>query len=106
MTARTASRLGWSACGISLLSGAAALVLILVHQSEPLDDRLDTSTQELVVATLAFVGYSVFGALLVSRLPRNVMGARLRAGGESGTRNATIAPHPGQRPASPNLAGG
>jgi two-component system NarL family sensor kinase len=74
MSPRAAARLGWSACAVSLVSGAVAFVLILVHQSEPLDDWLDTSTQELVVATLAFVGYSVFGALLVSRHPRNPIG--------------------------------
>lgn len=74
MSTRTAARLGWGACAVSLVSGAAAVVLILVHQSEPLDDWLDTSTQEVVVGTLAFVGYSVSGALLVSRHPHNPIG--------------------------------
>ena len=74
MSTNVARRIGWGACAASLVSGAAAVVLILIHQSEPLDDWLDTSTQEVIVATLAFVGYSVFGALLVSRHPGNPIG--------------------------------
>jgi two-component system, NarL family, sensor kinase len=74
MSTSVATKIGWGACAVSLISGAAAVVLILIHQSEPLDDWLDTSTQEVVVATLAFVGYSVFGALLVSRHPGNPIG--------------------------------
>jgi signal transduction histidine kinase len=74
MSTRAAAKIGWGACAVSLASGAAAVVLILIHQSEPLDDWLDTSTQEVVVGTAAFVGYSVFGALLVSRHPGNPIG--------------------------------
>jgi two-component system NarL family sensor kinase len=74
MSARVASRLGWSLCGVSLICGAIASVLILVHQSEPLDDWLDTSTQELVVGALAFVGYGIAGALIVGSHPRNPIG--------------------------------
>ena len=74
MNERTAARIGWGAFGLSLVCGAVAAVWIAAHQSEPLSDWLDTTTQELVVGMAAIVGFGLFGALIVSRHPRNPIG--------------------------------
>jgi two-component system NarL family sensor kinase len=74
MRDRIAARLAWCACGLAVACGTATTILILIHRSEPLGEWLEVSVQELVVGISAMLLYSVFGALIVSRHPRNPIG--------------------------------
>jgi hypothetical protein len=69
MSARTASWLAWSACGLSLLLTALSLLLIvlLLHSEVPIYySWLETS--------MVSVGYSTVGAIVASRLPESPIG--------------------------------
>jgi two-component system NarL family sensor kinase len=73
MNARTAARLGWGACAVTLLLVAALLTLVGLRGSESVAG-FDQGAQEIFVATALALGFSVFGALIVTRHPAHPIG--------------------------------
>ncbi|MGQ0668423.1 MAG: hypothetical protein ACT4PO_01905, partial [Actinomycetota bacterium] len=66
MKARTAARLAWSLCGLSVALSAAA-ILLAGHRSG--------GVAENAAATLAAaLPFPAIGALIASRFPRNAIG--------------------------------
>jgi len=73
--ARPASLLAWSLCGLSIALAVAGAVLNVA--GHPASQDLDYG----VVFCVTFLGFSILGALVAARLPRNPIGWLLLAQG-------------------------
>src|SRR5215207_5166291 len=70
MSARTATRLAWGSCALSLTLAALSLVLLILNLSYP-----DTHLYEpWLDNTLTAISYAPVGALIASRHPENPVG--------------------------------
>ena len=73
MSSRTASRLAWSVCALSLALIAATLVLIFLGWSTRLPSGW-TTWQEQALSVAGFIGAPIVGGLIASRRPANIYG--------------------------------
>jgi hypothetical protein len=62
--------LAWSLCGVALAMSAASLVILVLTRSEPAPDRFGFRGFQVIFA----LAFSVVGALIASRRPRNPIG--------------------------------
>ena len=72
MSARTAGRVAWALCGVTLLATVVQVVLRVPHLDE-LAERYDPFLTFPII-TLATLAAAVVGALIVSRHPRHPVG--------------------------------
>ena len=73
MSSRTASRLAWTVCALSLAFIAATLVLIFLGWSTRLPSGW-TTWQEQALSVAGFIGAPIVGSLIASRRPANIYG--------------------------------
>jgi hypothetical protein len=73
MSSRTAARVAWSLCSVSLLFMVLALVLIVLGWSTPLP-RGWSPWHEQAVTLVGLIGAPLLGALIASRRPENPYG--------------------------------
>jgi hypothetical protein len=70
MSRRTAARLAWSVCAISLALTALSLLLLALSLSYPNTYIFDYWLEDTIIA----VSFSIIGAVIASRLPANPLG--------------------------------
>src|SRR3712207_1025403 len=73
MSTRTAARLAWSVCAVSLLLMAFSLLLTLLGWPTPLP-RGWSPWRDQAISLIGFIGAPILGALIASRRPENLYG--------------------------------